>query len=134
MQSFMKTKIKEKSVPTLENRKLFGRLDEATKSKILKEINDGLIGQRQASKKYNIPRTTIILWQRKVNYRTLLVANDGQNMIEKQGSKFLLDKIQSLTKALEQAQLKNVMLETMIEVAESELSIKIRKKRGTKQS
>ncbi|MBC7418285.1 MAG: hypothetical protein H7325_09035 [Pedobacter sp.] len=130
----MKTKIKEKPVPTLENRKLFGRLDEATKSKILKEINDGLIGQRQASKKYNIPRTTIILWQRKVNYRTLLVANDGQNMIEKQGSKFLLDKIQSLTKALEQAQLKNVMLETMIEVAESELSIKIRKKRGTKQS
>jgi transposase len=64
----------------------------------------------------------------------LLDAKDGQNMIEKQGSKFLLDKIQSLTKALEQAQLKNVMLETMIEVAESELSIKIRKKRGTKQS
>lgn len=130
----MKIKIKKKPVPTLENRKLFGRLDEATKSKILKEINDGLIGQRQASKKYNIPRTTIILWQRKVNYRTLLDTNDDQDMTVNQGSKFLLDKIQSLTKALEQARLKNVMLETMIEVAESELCIKIRKKRGTKQS
>ncbi len=115
----MKIKIKKKPVPTLENRKLFGRLDEATKSKILKEINDGLIGQRQASKKYNIPRTTIILWQRKVNYRTLLDTNDDQDMTVNQGSKFLLDKIQSLTKALEQARLKNVMLETMIEVAES---------------
>ena len=89
----MKTKIKERPVPTLENRKLFGRLDETTKAKILKEINDGLICQRQASKKYNSPRTTIILWQRKVNYRTLLVANDDQDMIEKQGPKFLLDKV-----------------------------------------
>lgn len=68
----MKTKIKERPVPTLENRKLFGRLSEATKSKIFKEIDDGLIGQREASKKYNIPRTTIVLWQRKVNYLTLL--------------------------------------------------------------
>jgi len=97
----MKTKIKEKPVPTLENRKLFGRLDEATRAKILKEISDGLIGKRQTSKKYNIPRTAIILWQRKVNCRTLLVDNEGENMIEKQGPKFLLDKIQSLTKALE---------------------------------
>lgn len=130
----MKAKIKKKKVPTLENRKLYGRLAESTKSKILKEISDGLIGQREASRKYNIPRGTIVDWQNKLNFTILLDAKDGQNMIEKQGSKFLLDKIQSLTKALEQAQLKNVMLETMIEVAESELSIKIRKKRGTKQS
>jgi len=43
-------------------------------------------------------------------------------------------KIQELTKALENAQLKNLALETMIEVAEEHLQIKIRKNRGTKQS
>ncbi|WP_431294447.1 hypothetical protein [Pedobacter sp. P26] len=51
----MKSKIKEKQVTILENRKLFGGLDEATKSKILNKISEGLIVQRQASKKNNIP-------------------------------------------------------------------------------
>jgi hypothetical protein len=55
-------------------------------------------------------------------------------MTESQESKLLLRKIEELTKALGHAQLKNIALETMIEVAESDLHIKIRKKRGTKQS
>jgi hypothetical protein len=43
-------------------------------------------------------------------------------------------KIQELTKALELSRLKNLALETIIEVAESDFHIKIRKKHGTKQS
>jgi hypothetical protein len=42
-------------------------------------------------------------------------------------------KIQQLTKDLEYAKLKIISLETMITVAENDLKIKIRKKRGTKQ-
>lgn len=61
-------------------------------------------------------------------------ANKLLQMNESQESKLLLKKIEELTKALEDARLKNIALETMIEVAESELHIKIRKKRGTKQS
>lgn len=55
-------------------------------------------------------------------------------MSESQEAKLLKKKIDELNRALADAQLKNIALETMIEVAESELKIKIRKKRGTKQS
>lgn len=55
----IKTVIKEKV--SIENRKMWGRLDETTKSKILKEFKSGLIGKRQASKRYGIPRYTITL-------------------------------------------------------------------------
>lgn len=133
----MKTKAIIKEKVTIENRKTWGRLDENTKSKILKELKSGLIGQREASRKYGIPRTTIIQWQRKDNLVNLLNAQSSQKpsaMTESQESKILIRKIEELTKALAHAQLRNIALETMIEVAESDLHIKIRKKRGTKQS
>jgi len=133
----MKTKSIIKEKVTIENRKTWGRLDENTKSKILKELKSGLIGQREASRKYRVPRTTIIQWQRKANLVTLLNAQSSQKsstMTESQESKILIRKIEELTKALAHAQLRNIALETMIEVAESDLHIKIRKKRGTKQS
>lgn len=48
---------------------------------------------------------------------------------------FVLNKkIQKLSKELEYAKLKIISLETMIAVAEDDLKIKIREKRGTKQS
>ena len=133
----MKTKTIIRGKVTIENRKAWGRLDENTKTKILKELKSGLIGQREASRRYGIPRTTIIQWQRKDNLVTLLNAQSSQKpsaMTESQESKLLIRKIEELTKALAHAQLKNIALETMIEVAESDLHIKIRKKRGTKQS
>ena len=133
----MKTKAIIKEKVTLENRKMWGRLDENTKSNILKELKSGLIGQREASRRYGIPRTTIIHWQGKDNLVTLLNAQSSQKpsaMTESQESKLLISKIEELTNALAHAQLKNIALETMIEVAESDLHIKIRKKRGTKQS
>ena len=43
-------------------------------------------------------------------------------------------KVKELTKALDHSKLKNDSLETMIKVAEEDLHIKIKKKRGTKQS
>jgi hypothetical protein len=42
--------------------------------------------------------------------------------------------LKALTKALAEAELKISGLQTMIQVAEEEFKIKIRKKRGTKQS
>jgi len=73
----------------------------------------------------------------KLNLTTLLNVNNTSalpGMTQSQESKLLIKKIHELTKALEPSQLKNLALETMIEVAESDLHIKIRKKRGTKQS
>ncbi|GAA4321447.1 hypothetical protein GCM10023149_21310 [Mucilaginibacter gynuensis] len=49
-------------------------------------------------------------------------------------SRLLIKKIHELTKALKLSQLENLDLETMIEVTESDLYIKIREKRGTKRA
>ena len=54
-------------------------------------------------------------------------------MNDDQKESALNKKIQELTKELEYAKLKIISLETMITVAENDLKIKIRKKRGTKQ-
>jgi len=54
-------------------------------------------------------------------------------MNDDQKESTLNKKIQELTKELEYAKLKIIGLETMITVAENDLKIKIRKKRGTKQ-
>ena len=53
---------------------------------------------------------------------------------EDMDSKAMERKIHELTRALEHAQLKISSLETLIKVSEEDLQIKIRKKRGTKQS
>ena len=53
---------------------------------------------------------------------------DNQKLI------LLEKKVKELTKSLDYANLKKDSLETMIKVAEEDLHIKIRKKRGTKQS
>ncbi|MEJ5995760.1 hypothetical protein WG904_15120 [Pedobacter sp. Du54] len=133
----MKAK-KEKTIkPTIASRKPWGRLDEETKNKIISEVNNGLLSERAAGRKYGLPKSTIGMWRDKHNLANLLSPQfpDGHlAMDESKELKLLKKKIDELTKALSDAQLKNVALETMIEVAESELKIKIRKKRGTKQS
>ena len=54
-------------------------------------------------------------------------------MNDNQKESALNKKIQELIKDLKYAKLKIIGLETMITVAENDLKIKIRKKRGTKQ-
>ena len=55
-------------------------------------------------------------------------------MNENQQHLALSKKIKELTGALEKSELKVLTLQTMIQVAEDDLKIKIRKKSGTKQS
>jgi transposase len=52
---------------------------------------------------------------------------------ERQKLEALQKQVKELEKQLENAQMKNVALETMIDVAEEQLKIKIRKKSGPKQ-
>jgi len=129
--------IKKKEVAKVVRRKPFDKVEEQTKIKIVEEIRTGMISCLGASRKYRVPRNTIKAWAGKLNLTTLLNVNNTSalpGMTQSQESKLLVKKIHELTKALELSQLKNLALETMIEVAESDLHIKIRKKRGTKQS
>jgi len=131
----MATKSKDKT--KISSRKPWGRLSVDIKDKIVREIKSGMLGQRAAGRKYGLPSSTIGLWVEKHNLAILAhteTSNEPSAMDENQETKLLKKKIDELTKALADAQLKNVGLQTMIEVAESELKINIRKKRGTKRS
>lgn len=130
-------KAKKKSKPNLLSRDPYKRRSESEMIKIVLEIQSGVIKKKEACRKYGLNRNTLVNWMRRLSVRTM--PQDGPNellcsMTEKQQDRALHKKIKELTRALEQANLKTLSLETMIRVAEEELHIKIRKKRGTKQS
>jgi len=133
----MKRKAEGLSMVSIKNRQPFERLDEKSKWRIAEEVRSGLIGLKPAYKKYGVPRNSIRAWISKSNLVILLnekAVDIPYGMTESDQVKQLSIKLYELTKALEKANLKNLSLETMIEVAEENLQIKIRKNRGTKQS
>ena len=125
----------------LSKRKPWQRLDVSIKNHITREIQNGSIGYREASKKYNIHRSMIQRWMEKSTIAQLIHDKPAtpKNMLhsdmnEEKVNSELLIKIRELTKELQFSKLKIEGLETMIIVAEENLKIKIRKKRGTKRS
>lgn len=127
----------KKKVTSLHERKPYQRLEPLEKRKIVQEIHSGLIGQRAASRKYGINRKTVAACLTDitiVNLKPKEIAQPSISMTESATTKLLARQVQELTKALEHARLKISSLETLIEVSEEELHIKIRKKPGTKQS
>ena len=115
----------------------YKRRSEAEMSRIINEIQQGVIGKRAACIKYGLHRRTLHLWITKMSIRTLesdLSTDLLANMNENQQNIALTKKIRELSKALEKAELKVITLETIIKVAEEDLQIKIKKKSGTKQS
>lgn len=133
----MAQKTKKKSKPSVLSRDPWKRRSEAEMIKIIREIQSGVVKKKEACRKYGLNRNTLVSWMRRLSVRTLQPDEAGGltlSMTEKQHDRALQQKIKELTSALEQAHLKTDSLETMIKVAEEELHIKIRKKRGTKQS
>ena len=115
----------------------YKRRPESEMLKIVTEINSGIIGKRTACHKYGLSRNTLSLFIRKFSMRNLGNTLPSQlfvNMTEKQQLQLLEKKVKELTKALENAMLKNDSLETLIKAAEEDLHIRIKKKHGTKQS
>lgn len=133
----MKQKIEKSYRPSVLSRDPYKRRSEAEMVRIVKEVSSGIIAKRAACAKYGINRNTLALFIRRFSVRTL--GNDLStqllaNMTEEQKMNLLERRVKELTKFLEDAKLKNSSLETMIQIAEEDLHIKIRKKRGTKQS
>ena len=87
---------------------------------------------------------SLLSWMRQLGYedvpkRDILGINKALNMSNEQRSSSieiiqLKEKIAQLEKALVHSELRSAAMETMIEVAEKELKINIRKKSSTKQS
>lgn len=135
------TVYKRKSTTSkLSNRKPWQRLDDAQKNQIIREVQNGFIGIREAGRKYKVHRAMIQRWLEKTTINSLIedkvkpvINNLHSDMNVGKVNQELLSKVRALTKELQYSKLKIEGLETMIIVAEEDLKISIRKKRGTKQ-
>jgi len=111
------------------------KFSEKQQMNVAREIHEGLIKPNAAIRKYGFCSWTIYNWLNKYTYRMLSPGEthsmpDPKRFEDRSQSK----KIRELERALATAKLKVAALETVIEVAEKQLKIKIRKKVGTKQS
>jgi transposase-like protein len=119
------------------------------KDQIIQEYLNTGCGFRKLAARYGISRTTICKWvlihqgihnlpptQKQESYSNSSMNSSPKKTTnqEQQSNEELLQKIASLEKQLEHQQLKVVVLDTLITVAEKQLNISIRKKPGTQQS
>lgn|SRR5690606_16244503 len=109
---------------------------EELKKRIVQEVQSGRLSQRAAERNYLISRKTIDSWITQFSLLPLIPKEfTHKPMTEPNESskiKALSKQILELQRALEKANLKIDGLQTMIQVSEEELKIKIRKKSGAK--
>ena len=102
---------------------------------LVSEIDSGRISIHEAKERFQMPShfsTSLRDWQRKYSEEFHLSLSQMSSK-ELSDNKKLEARIKELEKQLEYAQIKNVALNTMIDIAETELKIPIRKKSGSKQ-
>jgi transposase-like protein len=118
------------------------------KDQIIHEYLSTGCGFRKLAAKYGISRTTICKWvlihqgihnlaptQKQETYsNSSMNSSPKKSVAGQETNEELLQKIAALEKQLEEQQLKVVVLDTLITVAEKQLNISIRKKPGTQQS
>jgi len=110
------------------------------KRSVVRAVQTGRLSVKEAMQAYGIKsEKTIKVWSEQFNQENtdLGVVNDGEmkkkNPTQDSSTGNNQD-IKALQKALEEAQLKIAALNTLIDVAEDQLKINIRKKPGAKQS
>lgn len=105
------------------------------KRQAVSHIEQGFISKKEAAKKYNIDLSTISVWIKSYSCKVIINKQDMHETIKNDDRE--RDHIQEengeLKLTVDKLKLKVVALETMIDVAEKELKIEIRKKSGTKQ-
>ena len=104
------------------------------REEVVREYFRGGLTYRELERKYSVPTSTIHRWVkefekasgpeglRKGKVRRALVVKESE----------LSTEVRQLRRELEEARLYNKLLNTMIDIAEDEMGIDIRKKRGAK--
>jgi transposase len=108
---------------------MYGRTPAYLKDRIIDEYLFGHLSYRELALKYGMPHKRIHVW---------VMKKQGKKPVKQQAEEPVDDSplptdIKELQKALREANLKNKLLNTMIDIAEEQLKIDIRKKSGTKQ-
>ena len=114
------------------------RFTEAFKRHVVGEVESGRTSQSEASRRYGIlGHSTILKWIREYgrfsSHYTRRAGLKGMDAKEIELIR-LENENKALRQELESARFKNVVLETLVDVAERELGIPIRKKYGAKRS
>ena len=103
---------------------------------LVRELDAGRITVKDAIERFNFnPASAYTLlrdWRKKYA-SDIAVTLPAMTEKERQKLEALQKKMKQMEKQLEDAQMKNIALETMIDVAEEQLKIAIRKKSGPKQ-
>ena len=109
---------------------------EAFRRWLVREILSGRMEKKEALERFdfgnNTPRHTVEKWIKRYG-PSIPVTLPVMTEKERQKIEALQKQLKALEKQLEDAQMKNVALETLIDVAEEQLKINIRKKSGPKQ-
>lgn len=107
--------------------------EESFKRQVVAEVLTGQISKEEARRKYNIRgHTTVLKWIRKFEKQSSQLRT--MNSDAPQSEEALLKRIIELEKQVLDEKLRSEALSLMIDIAEKELAIEIRKKLDTKQS
>jgi len=116
----------------------FKQYNETFKLQVIKEVLSGTISKEQARRKYQIKgKSAILNWIRKFGWsdsKLLPIHFTSMSAKKDLSPEELQKRVKELECALEDAQLRAEGYSRMIDIAERELKIKIRKKSNTKQS
>ena len=114
----------------------WSKYDTSFRRWLVSEVELGHMTITEASMRFNFDKTSFrwIFRDWKLKYSSgIHVSLQSMTAEELVKLEALQERIKELEKQLESAQIKNVLTETMIDIAEEELKIEIRKKSGPKQ-
>jgi transposase-like protein len=102
---------------------------------VVAEVEQGNVTYKQAQQKYGIQgRSTVLVWLRKHGRLPWQVNTSSMPQTPNQRIKELEAQLAATQKQLEESRLKAKLLDTIIDVAEGQMGIQIRKKPSPKQS
>ena len=111
---------------------------EAFKRHVVQEVERGKITKSEAGRKYGIlGHSTILKWCRRYGIISQIHTGKVKRVVMTEQDRelhFLRNENKALKGELEEARFKNVVMETLVDVAERELHVPIRKKYGAKRS
>lgn len=124
----------------VDNRHIGPRVGIDLKRTVVRAVTSGRLSMREAMVTYGVKTTqTIDRWIKELEQENsdLVGSNEAwmkKNKANKKDTTQASQDVKALQKALEDAQFKILALNTLIDVAEEQLKINIRKKPGAKQS